>query len=98
MNIGFYEMNREGIVFEVDETTAMALSKDEDGRTIGFHKASDGTIVSTIFLPVCLLFEDGRPQCFETAIITGTKSTVAKRYSTFNQAIEGHDSFVGNLP
>ena len=92
--IGFYTMNWEGVVRAATEAKAQEQELDDDRCRVAFHEAANGKIISTVFLPICLMFEDGSPQCFETVIVWNCKSKVVKRYSTFEAAIYGHDGFV----
>lgn len=89
-------MDREGIVSKATAAEAADFGKDEQSCKVAFNE-SQGIIVSTIFLPICLSFDSGLPQCFETVVLKGMKSNVMKRYSTFSEAIEGHDRFVRDL-
>jgi hypothetical protein len=89
-------MDREGVVSKATADEAAAFGKDEESCKVAYDE-SEGIIVSTIFLPICLSFDSGLPQCFETVVVKGMKSNVMKRYSTFCEAIEGHDRFVRDL-
>jgi hypothetical protein len=95
--IGFYTLDREGIVSKATEAEAQEFASDEDRCNVALHKAKDGTMVSTAFIPICLMFEDGSPQCFETIIVRDCKSRTMRRYSTFLDALNGHDALVNGL-
>lgn len=89
-------MDREGVVSKASADEAAAFGKDEQSCHVAYNE-SGGNSFSTRFVPICLSFDSGAPQCFETIIINGIKSTVMKRYSTFSEAIAGHDRFVKDL-
>jgi len=93
----YYTMNREGIVVEATFAEAQAQSESEAECAIAFTKLDNGTLVSTAFVPICLVFEDGKPQCFETVHIHNMKAKTLKRYSTFEDARKGHDILVHRL-
>ncbi|HRK20616.1 MAG TPA: hypothetical protein PLX06_02325 [Fimbriimonadaceae bacterium] len=69
---------------------------DEDSRIVATTEIPNG-FVSTAFLPICLMFEDGSPQAFETVVVRNQKPTVAKRYSDLAEALKGHDLIVESL-
>jgi len=93
MKIGHFSMDSEGVISPCAVTVASELMADEDARIVS-HTQFEGGFVSTAFLPVCLLKEDGSPQAFETVIVRGHKSIVVKRYCDLADALRGHDTVV----
>ncbi len=96
MELGYYEMSVEGLLRPCDAEVAGTLMADENARIIATTDIDDG-FVSTAFLPICLMFEDGSPQAFETVVLRNQKSVVAKRYSDLAEALKGHDLIVESL-
>lgn len=96
MDIGYYSMTVEGILAPCPPEIAESLMSDEDSRIVA-SSSSGGALVSTAFLPICLTFEDGSPQAFETVVIRGHKSQVIRRYSDLAEALKGHDATVEDL-
>lgn len=93
MELGYYEMSVEGVLKPCDAHVAGILMADEDARIVATTDIDDG-FVSTAFLPICLTFEAGSPQAFETVVVRGHKSVVVKRYSDLAEALRGHDQVV----
>lgn len=93
--LGAYLMSVEGVLTPCSFETAQSLMADEDSRIVASTSVSDG-FVSTAFLPICLRFEDGSPQAFETVVVRNQKATVVKRYSNLTEALAGHDAYVSD--
>ena len=70
---------------------------DEHSRIVA-SSIINGVLVSTAFLPICLTFEDGEPQAFETVVIRGHKALALERYADLAEALKGHDAAIENLP
>lgn len=83
-------MDEEGRITEVPELEGEAAAP----RVVASHEDSDGGVISTAFIPVCLRGEDGQPSCFETVVVRGHKSKVVRRYSDLHEALTGHDAVV----
>src|SRR5689334_22491178 len=96
MEIGHYRMSAEGILSPCGPDEADRMMADEDSRILAQDSVADST-VSTAFLPICLTFEDGRPQAFETVIVCGHKSLVVARYADLAEALRGHDHQVARI-
>lgn len=93
MAVGYYSMSAEGVLSPCTPEIAERLMLDEESRVVA-STTLDGIFVSTAFLPICLKFEDGSPQTFETVVVRGHKSLVVKRYSDLADALSGHDEVV----
>lgn len=93
MELGYYEMSVEGVLRPCDAEVAETLMADEDARIVATTDFYGG-FVSTVFLPICLKFEDGTPQAFETVTVQKHKALVVKRYSDLAEALKGHDQVV----
>lgn len=57
----------------------------------------DGQRVSTVFLSLDHNWSEGEPLLFETMIFGGPYDTYMERYSTYDQAKEGHERIVNCL-
>lgn len=51
-------------------------------------------LISTVFLALDHNFMGRKPFLFETMVFQGGKSIDMERYSTYNEAVSGHESFV----
>lgn len=80
----YYDMN--GVAMELMEW-ATAFEKQE--RQIGYEQR-DGITVSTVWLGLDHSFGDGPPLIFETMIFGGERDDYQDRYSTREEAEEGH--------
>lgn len=93
VELGVYVMSEEGVLNPCSAELAESLMADEDSRIVASTNLN-GTVVSTTFLPLCLTFEDGSPQAFETVIVRGHRSLVVTRYCDLADALSGHDAVV----
>lgn len=96
MNVGFFTMDSEGVLSPCTSAVAERAMAEEDSRVLA-TSAVEGGFVSTAFVPICLMFEDGSPQAFETVVVRSQKSIVAKRYSDLSEVLKGHDQIVESL-
>jgi hypothetical protein len=55
---------------------------------------ASGVMVSTIFLGLDHNFGDGPPLLFETMVFSGRHAGVQERYSTWDEAVDGHARWV----
>lgn len=62
-------------------------------RRVAIWKSSDVT-VSTVFLSIDHQWGDGPPLIFETMVFGGPLDSECERYSTEQEAIEGHERWV----
>lgn len=65
-------------------------------RTVKRTYITDDMYVSTVFLGLDHQYEDGPPLLFETMVF-GIKDEICERYSTWDEAVAGHDSIVKGL-
>lgn len=65
-------------------------------RIVRKHEA-DGVRVSTVFIGLDHSFGDGPPLLFETMIFGGPRDGWMDRYSTWDEAEEGHERAVAML-
>jgi hypothetical protein len=93
VDTAYISMTVEGVLAPCAPDIAQSLMLDEDSRVIASSHVG-AILISTAFLPICLTFEDGSPQAFETVIIRGHKASVVKRYSDLAEALKGHDETV----
>lgn len=63
-------------------------------RNVATTQVSPGVRVSTVFLGLDHNFGGGEPMLFETMVFGGTMNEEMVRYSTWDEAIEGHAKMV----
>lgn len=78
-------------VVKVNDLFAWAewFEKNGNKRIVSQDKIK-GVLVSTVFLGVDYGFYTERPLWFETMIFGGTHDGFQKRYTTYDEAVEGH--------
>ena len=81
-------------VFPVPNVLDWAKWYEAADRRVDQTRVGD-KIISTIFLGVDYNFGEGPPILFETAVFLGGSTLRLKRYSTWEQAVEGHAEVVG---
>lgn len=70
---------------------AVWMQQNQDTRIVKQTTMPDGTKVSTVFLGLNHAFlEDITPELFETMIFGGDHDEFQERYSTWDEAEEGH--------
>lgn len=89
MNVAYVAMDEEGVVSEL-----RAPSEFANPTVVAEHSPAPDCLVSTAFIPVCLRNEARQPQCFETTVVRGQKSTVVARHVDLHEALSGHDDVV----
>lgn len=65
-----------------------------DNRRVALTKARFGATVSTVFLGIDHNWGDGPPLIFETMVFGGPMDENQVRYSTYEEALRGHDLMV----
>jgi hypothetical protein len=63
---------------------------EEGGRRVDRTELADGVYVSTVFLALNHAFGSGPPVLFETMIFGGPHDEYQERYTTVEEAREGH--------
>ena len=96
MEICYLSLSPEGVLTPCTVVEAETLMANEESRVLARNEI-DGGFVSTAFLPICMTFEDGSPQAFETVVIRGHRSQVVKRYADLAEALRGHDETAASL-
>lgn len=73
-------------------------SKFEDMayKRVGFTKVGDAE-VSTVWLGLDHQFGNGNPQIFETMVFGGNLDGEQRRYSTEEEALNGHEGMVAEV-
>jgi hypothetical protein len=66
----------------------------EHHRRVVARETIGGVIVSTVFLGLDHSFGSGPPLIFETMVFDADESLICRRYSTWNEAVEGHHEIV----
>ena len=71
---------------------------NRNSRVVKQTKLEDGGLLSTVFLAVTVR-DSEPPQLFETMLFPSTESISdeAKRYSTYEAALAGHDEWLKEL-
>ncbi len=82
-------------ILDADGKTAIPSTSEEYYMWHGRHKhqmmmEGDRVRVSTVFLGLNHNFGDGLPILWETMIFGGEHSEYQERYSTYEEAVEGH--------
>lgn len=96
VRVGYFRIDAEGVLTECAPGVAELLMDQENSRIVASTDI-EGGFVSTAFLPICLMFEDGSPQAFETVVVRNQKSIVVKRYADLAEALKGHDQILETL-
>jgi len=81
----------------VEEPDLMKWGKffeDADARTVARADVSPDVYVSTVFLGIDHSYEGGPPVLFETMVFGGTMEEEMARYTTWDDAVAGHDEMV----
>ena len=73
-----------------DMMTWARFFEDKDSRVVAQDDLGGGISVSTVFLGMDHQWGDGPPLIFETMIFGGVHDQYQDRYSTWNEAEEGH--------
>ena len=80
------------------EEWAIWFNQADELRRVAFSVIDEGLEVSTIFLGVDHRFiGEGPPLVFETMVFRGGDPQMTWRYSTWEEAEEGHKSIVSGL-
>lgn len=88
----YYIMDKDHNVIPVEDAREWARSFERDTRIIKQEKLWTGKFVSTVFLGLNHRFDEGEPLIFETMVFPDEADI--ERYSTYEQAITGHDEMV----
>lgn len=78
----------------VDNIIDWANYYGSSNRHVDNTYLEDGTHISTVFLGLDHSFGDGPPILFETMIFGGPEDEYQERYSTWEEAEEGHKKAV----
>lgn len=84
--------------YRLDERTPVPCTLEEsafgivnENRIVARTEAVEGVLVSTVFLVINHSFTpDGEPILFETMIFGGQHDQYQRRYSTYDEAEQGH--------
>lgn len=87
MSPGYYKLNDKHEPYEV---TMEEWATSAGGYRVDLTKLENGIKVSTVFLGLDHNYEDGPPILFETMIFGGKHDEYQERYSTWDEAVEGH--------
>lgn len=71
-----------------------ARQAEAANRTVEKTQINEDVMVSTVFLGLDHQYGDGPPLIFETMVFGGSCDEATYRYSTWDQAVEGHDKAV----
>ncbi len=74
---------------ECENVLEWAKEFENQNRIVGFSQVKK-VRVSTIFLGLDHSFNGGKPVLFETMIFGGKHNEYQERYSTWDEAVEGH--------
>ena len=74
-----------------------AMMANDAGRRVGFTKLPSGVEVSTVFLGLDHSWGEGPMLLFETMTFKNRHGTMQDRYSTWDEAVAGHERVVAEL-
>lgn len=77
--------------------SAEAAMQSVDERCVAREEATPDITVSTVFLALDHQWGDGPPMLFETMVFGGLLNEEMGRYSTWEQAEEGHKDMVNRV-
>jgi hypothetical protein len=91
----YYRLNADHSVTPISDPQEWAIAfEDRDKRRVAKTKLPDGTMISTVFLGLNHAYGDGPPMIFETMIFGGKHEGDQWRYSTWDEAVAGHEHAV----
>lgn len=86
---GKYILNHK-VVTPCDDLMTWAMWFEGPERQIGLTRLTEDIHISTIFLGIDYSFGRGNPKFFETMIFGGVYDEYQKRYTTYEEAEDGH--------
>jgi hypothetical protein len=92
-----YILNDDHTVTPTDLMTWAAEFEKRDNRRVDRTELPDGTVISTVFLGLDHSYGEGPPLLFETMIFpswTNYEEEYCERYSTWDEAVAGHERAV----
>jgi hypothetical protein len=92
-----YYLLRGKVAVEVDHATWMRELRITDRHVATWADHDRDVYVSTVFLAINHNFHSGPPLLFETMVFGGRLDGEQDRYSTWEEALLGHDSMVGRV-
>lgn len=94
MRMGYYRLdeNHNPVSCTLQEWGALYETM-QDKRRVARYEV-EGCTVSTVFLGLDHGWGEGPPILFETMVFGGALDREMERYSTWDEAIEGHDRMV----
>lgn len=81
-------------VVKEDNLLKWAQKNEETNRQVEFTKLHNDVEVSTVFLGLDHRFGDGQPLLFETMVFVDGDEGDMERYSTWDEAVAGHQRYV----
>lgn len=96
MTLGHYILDGKEPV-KVSDIFAWASQFETTDRKVKHTVLSGDIAVSTVFLGLDHQFGDGPPLLFETMVFSGEHDQDQWRYSTWDEAVAGHDAAVDKL-
>jgi hypothetical protein len=78
----------------VEDVIEWARFFEEDKRRVARTEFGKNNYVSTVFLGLDHSFGEGPPLIFETMVFGGELDQEQDRYSTWDEAVEGHNRMV----
>ena len=80
----------------VSDVLEWAKSFEDRSRTVAKDKVGEVEI-STVFLGLDHRYGKGKPLIFETMVFGGELNKAMERYSTWEEAEEGHKTMIGKV-
>ena len=90
----WYKLNKDKTVEKLPGDTYPTDSFFESEDHVVGKDIIDGQLISTVFLALDHSWNGGPPLLFETMIFDGPHDQYMKRYSTYDEALKGHNKIV----
>lgn len=88
---GYYVLDENKKIKEVPDVLTWANEFEEKNRKVAHTKINEEVFVSTVFLGLDHNWGMGPPLVFETMIFGGPHDEYQTRYSTWDEAVAGHE-------
>jgi hypothetical protein len=89
-----YVLEADHSLRQVDDLAEWARAFEATERVVARTEIEPGILVSTVFLGIDHSFGHGLPLVFETMIFRGGNGEEQWRYSTWEEAVAGHERAV----
>ena len=93
----FYILDENNQAVKANSTMEWAIwfEKNDNKRQINLTTLDSKTVISTVFLGIGSFALQEKANLFETMVFGGKMDLKVYKYSTYEQAVKGHDDVVG---